>query len=168
MSDIDILIDKTNQKQADTVLQKLGYKHMWGGSNTKMRATDYHKITSSGQFVFLDVHWEAIGVRWMTGDLGVLGTQIVNRSLPIRGTFTRILSPEDNLFQVVLQNAKHAYRLKTGLMRNLDVHLIIENQEINWTVFLNLIRTHKINTAAYFSLLTLLRSCLAHRYRRRS
>ena len=78
---------------------------------------------------------------------------MVKRSLPIPGTTARMLSPEDNLFQVVLHNAKHAYRLKPGFMRNLDVHRIIENQEINWTVFLNLIRTHKINTAAYFSLL---------------
>jgi len=78
---------------------------------------------------------------------------MVERSLPIPGTTARILSPEDNLFQVVLHNAKHAYRAKPGFMRNLDVHRIIENQEINWSVFLNLIRTHKINTAAYFSLL---------------
>jgi len=156
MSDADILIDGANQQQADTVLEKLGYKHTWGSSNTsdKTGATTYHKIAPSGQFIFLDVHWEVIGVRWMSGDLGELTSKMAKRSLPIPGTTARILSPEDNLFQVVLHNAKHAYRLKQGLMRNLDVHRIIENQEINWTVLLNLIRTHKINTSAYFSLLT--------------
>ena len=155
MSDIDILIEHANQQQADTVLKKLGYKHTWDSSTISdmVGANPYHKIAPSGRFIFLDVHWEAIGVRWMKGDLGELTSKMVERSLPIPGTTARILSPEDNLFQVVLHNAKHAYRLKPGFMRNLDVHRIIENQEINWTVFLNLIRTHKINTGAYFSLL---------------
>jgi hypothetical protein len=155
MSDADILIDGANQQQAATVLKKLGYKHTWDSSNTsdKTGANTYHKIAPSGQFIFLDVHWEAIGVRWLSGDLGELTSKMVESACPIPGTTARMLSPEDNLFQVVLHDAKHAYRPKPGLMRNLDVHRIIENQEINWTVFLNLIHTHKINTAAYFSLL---------------
>jgi hypothetical protein len=155
MSDADILIDRAHQHKAGAALEKLGYKHTWDSSNTsdKNRANTYHKIAPSGHFIFLDVHWEAIGVRWMTGDLGKLTNKMVERSLPIPGTTARILSPEDNLFQVVLNNAKDAYRLKPSLVRNLYVHRIIENQEINWTVFLNLIHTHKINTAAYFSLL---------------
>jgi len=156
MSDIDILIENANQQQADVTLGKLGYKHFWADNSIphqSYKSNTYFKITPSGQFIFLDVHWEAIGVRWMRGDLCELTNKMVERSLPIPGTTARIFSPEDNLFQVVLHNAKHAYRRKPGFMRNLDIHRIIENQDINWTVFLNLTRTHKINTAAYFSLL---------------
>jgi len=156
MSDIDILIENANRQQADITLGRLGYKHFWAGNSIPHesdKSTDYFKIAPSGQFIFLDVHWEAIGVRWMSGDLGELTNKMVEHSVPIPGTTARMFSPEDNLFQAVLHNAKHAYRLKPGFMRNLDVHRMIENQEINWTVFLNLIRTHKINTAAYFSLL---------------
>jgi len=156
MSDIDILIENSHQKQADTILGGLGYKHYWADNSSLQRqaekSTSYFKITPSGEFMFLDVHWEAIGVRWMSGDLGELTSMMVERSLPIPGTTARIFSPEDNLFQVVLHNAKHAYRQKPGFMRNLDVHRIIEHQEINWRVFLDLISTHKIKTAAYFSL----------------
>ena len=155
MTDADILIDSANRQQADTVLGNLGYKHTWDSSTTsdKPAANTYHKFAPSGHFIFIDVHWEPIEVRWMSGNLDELTKKMVERSLPILGTTVRILSPEDNLFQVLLHNAKHAYRLKPGFMRNLDVHRIIENQEINWTVFLDLIRAHKINTAAYFSLL---------------
>ena len=156
MSDIDFLIEYSNQQQADIILGGLGYKHFWAGNSIPHqsdKSTSYFKIAPSGQFIFLDVHWKAIGVRWMKGDLGELTSKMVERARPIPGTHARTFSPEDSLFQVVLHNAKHAYRLKPGFMRNLDVHRIIENQEINWTVFLNLIRTHKINTAAYFSLL---------------
>jgi hypothetical protein len=156
MSDIDILIENTYQQQADTILGGLGYKHYWADNSSLQRqaekSTSYFKVTPSGEFMFLDVHWEAIGVRWMSGDLGELTSMMVERSLPIPGTTARIFSPEDNLFQVVLHNAKHAYRQKPGFMRNLDVHRIIEHQEINWRVFLDLINTHKIKTAAYFSL----------------
>ena len=159
MSDIDILIENVPacQKQADTVLGRLGYKHYWADSSNiplnDEKSTNYFKINSTGEFIFLDVHWEAIGVRWMSGNLGELTGMMVERSLAVPGTTARIFSPEDNLFQVVLHNTKHAYRQKPGFMRNLDVHRIIEHQKINWTVFLNLIRTHKIKTATYFSLL---------------
>ena len=155
MSDIDILIENINRQQADVILGRLGYKHYWADNSRLLQSekfSSYFKITPSEKFIFLDVHWEAIGVRWMKGDLSELTTQMVKRSLPIIGTAARIFSPEDNLFQVVLHNAKHAYRKKPGFMRNLDVHRIIEHQKINWTVFLNLISTHKIKTAAYFSL----------------
>lgn|GEM_PF-2723791 len=156
MSDIDILIENTYQQQADAVLGRLGYKHYWADSSNiplnDEKSTSYFKISPTGEFIFLDVHWEAIGVRWISGNLGELTSMMVGRSLAIPGTTARNFSPEDNLFQVVLHNAKHAYRQKPGFMRNLDVHRIIEHQKINWKVFLDLIGTHKIKTAAYFSL----------------
>lgn len=155
-SDIDILIEKTHQQQADVVLEELGYKHYWSENSRPTPSegsTGYFKETSFGQFIFLDVHWEAIGVRWMKGNLGELTSEMAQRAREIPGTRVFMFSPEDNLFQAVLHNAKHAYRLKPGFMRNLDVHRIIENQQINWAAFLDLIHTQKVTTAAYFSLL---------------
>jgi len=153
MSDIDIFISEANRNEADLLLQELGYRNLLDNQNLKTSSSNYHKITSAGNFIILDVHWKPIGKTWLKGNFSDLSQQLMASSQIIPETSVRILTPENNLFQVILHNAKHAYKLKPVIIRNLDVHLIIENQKINWPLFLNLICEQEIKTITYCSLL---------------
>ena len=78
---------------------------------------------------------------------------LVERSVPIEGTSVRLLNPEDNLLQVCLHTAKHSYVREPGFRLHLDVLRILAATDIDWQLFADKVKFHRVKTPVYFSLL---------------
>jgi hypothetical protein len=77
---------------------------------------------------------------------------LFSRSVPITGCAARMLCSEDNLFQLAVHNASHAYIRKPGIRLHLDIDRFVNRVNINWNNFIDLVQRYQVKTQAYFSL----------------
>lgn len=161
MGDLDFLVDKKNFRKAHEILLKEGYRFEFRNTlkqeNLEIAElngdAEYWKILPNGEKLWFELQWRPVSGRWLRPDQEPSGEELIDRSISVAGTKVRILSPEDNLLQVCLHTAKHTYVRAPGFRLHLDVERIVRYQAIDWELFANRVRSYRVKTPVYFSLL---------------
>lgn len=161
MGDIDLLVSTQDFHQTHhIIIDELGYKFKFRSEFEeedleeafKGGGTEYYKDVN-GYKVWLELQWRPVAGRWIQPHNEPNGNELIERSIPIQGSAVRLLAPEDNLLQVCLHTAKHSYCRAPGFRLHTDVDRIVNFTDINWNHFLSLVKTMKLKTAVYYSLL---------------
>lgn len=160
MGDIDLLISASNFHNAHQLLvNELGFTFKFRSELEeeniedafKSGGTEYFKIVND-YTVWLELQWRPIAGRWIQPHNEPNGDELMKRSIPIKDSSVRILTPEDNLLQVALHTAKHSYVRAPGFRLHSDVDRIVRYQEIDWELFIKTVKIFRLKTAVYFSL----------------
>ena len=160
MGDVDVLVRKSQFRKAHQVLVDNGYKLKFrcefeednieaaehGGG------AEYSVRLDNGEHLWFELQWRPIAGRWIQPKQEPKADELVDRSVPIKGSNVRLLSPEDNLLQVALHTAKHTFVRAPGFRLHTDVDRIISTQNIDWKVFEKMVLELKTKTAVYISL----------------
>ena len=160
MGDVDVLVRKSQFREAHQVLVESGYKLKFrcefeednieaaehGGG------AEYSVQLDNGEHLWFELQWRPIAGRWIQPKQEPGADELVDRSISIKGSNVRLLSPEDNLLQVALHTAKHTFVRAPGFRLHTDVDRIISTQSIDWRVFERIVLELKTKTAVYISL----------------
>jgi len=160
MGDVDVLVRKSQFREAHHVLVESGYKLKFrcefeednieaaehGGG------AEYSVQLDNGEHLWFELQWRPISGRWIQPKQEPRADELVDRSISIKGSNVRLLSPEDNLLQVALHTAKHTFVRAPGFRLHTDVDRIISTQSIDWRVFERMVLELKTKTAVYISL----------------
>jgi hypothetical protein len=160
MGDVDVLVRKSQFRKAHQVLVSNGYKLKFrcefeednieaaehGGG------AEYSVQLDNGEHLWFELQWRPIAGRWIQPKQEPKADELVDRSIPIKGSNVRLLSPEDNLLQVALHTAKHTFVRAPGFRLHTDVDRIISTQSIDWSIFEKMVLKLKTKTAVYISL----------------
>jgi hypothetical protein len=160
MGDIDLLVKSEDFKKAHHIIINdldFIFKFRSEFENEDLDkafrsgGTEYYKFVK-GYKIWLELQWRPIAGRWIQPHNEPNGDELIDRSISVKGSAVRILSPEDNLLQVSLHTAKHSYVRSPGFRLHSDVDRVVRFQKINWSVFVNMVLNKKLKTAVYFSL----------------
>jgi len=160
MGDVDVLVRKSQFREAHQVLVESGYKLKFrcefeednieaaehGGG------AEYSVQLKNGEHLWFELQWRPIAGRWIQPKQEPRADELVDRSIRIKGSNVRLLSPEDNLLQVSLHIAKHTFVRAPGFRLLTDVDRIISTQNIDWKAFEKMVVELKTKTAVYISL----------------
>ncbi|MDC1540912.1 nucleotidyltransferase family protein [Candidatus Pelagibacter ubique] len=160
MGDVDVLVRKNQFREAHQILVESGYKLKFrcefeednieaaehGGG------AEYSVQLDNGEHLWFELQWRPIAGRWIQPKQEPRADELVDRSISIRESNVRLLSPEDNLLQVALHTAKHTFVRAPGFRLHTDVDRIISTQNIDWKVFEKMVLKLKTKTAVYISL----------------
>ncbi len=160
MGDVDVLVRKSDFRQAHKTLVEHGYtlkfrspleeenfdKAEQGGG------AEYAVTLSDGEILWFELQWRPVAGRWIRPDQEPDSHDLMERSVQIKGSNVRILSPEDNLLQVALHTAKHSYVRAPGFRLHTDVDRIVRSENINWDFFEQIVCASQVKTAVFFSL----------------
>jgi hypothetical protein len=162
MGDIDVLVCKSDFRKAHCILTDNGFvmkfrspleeenleKAEQGGG-----AEYLVKLPEGGELWF-ELQWRPVAGRWIRPDQEPDAADLFERSVPIAGSATRMLSVEDNLLQVALHTAKHSYVRAPGFRLHTDVDRIVRvaGGGIDWPLFVGQVQGLQVRTAVYFSL----------------
>lgn len=160
MGDIDVLVAKTDFRKAHAILTNNGFKLKFRcpfeedsiDAAEEGGGAEYKYTLPNGDNLWFELQWRPVAGRWIQSAQEPKAQDLINRSLPIEGTYARLLSPEDNLLQVALHTAKHTYVRAPGYRLHTDVDRITRHYAINWKLFVSRTRKLKLRTATYFSL----------------
>ena len=160
MGDIDLLVKSEDFIKAhEIIVNDLGFTFKFRSEfenenlNEAFRSggTEYYKFVN-GYKIWLELQWRPIAGRWIQPHNEPNGDKLIDRSIEVKGSAVRLLSPEDNLLQVSLHTAKHSYVRAPGFRLHSDVDRIVRFQNINWDHFINLVVHKNLKTSVYFSL----------------
>ncbi len=160
MGDLDLLISTTNFKKAHHILMdELGYTFKFRSEleeedleeAIKGGGTEYYKMID-GYKVWLELQWRPVAGRWIQAHNEPKGDDLMARSIPIKNSAVRLLTPEDNLLQVALHTAKHSYCRAPGFRLHSDVDRVVRFTNIDWDIFIEKVKALKLKTGVYFSL----------------
>lgn len=156
--DLDFLVRVEQLSVLVRVLAYNGYNAYTGKSIldgtpdlTNGRA-EYGKILTDGYPLRLNFQWSLVARRWFDAVREPSIVALFSRSVPITGCAARMLCSEDNLFQLAVHNASHAYIRKPGIRLHLDIDRFVNRVSINWKHFIELVQRYQVNTQVYFSL----------------
>lgn len=160
MGDVDVLVRKSQFREAHRVLVDNGYKLKFRcefeeediEAAERGGGAEYSVHLDNGEHLWFELQWRPIAGRWIQPNQEPKVDDLVDRSIPIRGSSVRLLSPEDNLLQVALHTAKHTFVRAPGFRLHTDVDRIIATQHINWEKFETMVLELRIKTAVYVSL----------------
>lgn len=160
MGDIDVLVDKSQFREAHEVLKSEGYKLKFRSplEEDNIEAAEhgggaeYQVQLPNGDMLWFELQWRPVAGRWIQPDQEPTSTELVKRSIKLPNSYVRLLSNEDNLLQVSLHTAKHTFVRAPGFRLHTDVDRIVSSLEIDWNLFVNKVKSLKTNTAVYFSL----------------
>lgn len=160
MGDLDVLVSKADFRKAHEVLSNHGYQMKFRSpleeeSLDKAEqggGAEYKVKLPNGDFLWFELQWRPVAGRWITPEQEPKAEDLVNRSISIPGSSVRLLSPEDNLLQVSLHTAKHSYVRAPGFRLHTDVDRIVRSSDIDWTLFIARVKSLKVKTAVFFSL----------------
>jgi hypothetical protein len=160
MGDVDVLVRKSQFREAHQILVSNGYKlkfrseleeddieaaELGGGA-------EYLVQLDNGDSLWFELQWRPIAGRWIQSKQEPKVNELVDRSISIKGSNVRLLSPEDNLLQVALHTAKHTFVRSPGFRLHTDVDRIISSQSIDWSIFEKMVIKLKTKTAVFISL----------------
>ena len=160
MGDVDVLVKKSQFREAHNLLVKNGYKlkfrYEFEEDNIeaaeKGGGAEYSVQLNNGEHLWFELQWRPIAGRWIQPKQEPKADELVDRSISIKGSNVRLLSPEDNLLQVCLHTAKHTFVRAPGFRLHTDVDRIISTQRIDWKIFEKMVLELKTKTAVYISL----------------
>ena len=161
MGDLDLMVRRSDFRKAHELLITNGYQFEFRSEleeedldeAEKGGGSEYFKILPNGEKLWLELQWRPVAGRWIQPKQEPDSTDLMSRSQEIPGTKVRLLAPEDNLLQVALHTAKHTYVRAPGLRLHTDVDRIVMGQSIDWDAFTARVKTLRLKTAVYFSLL---------------
>jgi hypothetical protein len=161
MGDLDVLVRPCEFRSAHEVLLGLGYKlddrSPFDISNLdeaeQHGGTEYTYGLSDDSILWFELQWRPVAGRWIQPEQEPSADHLLDRSVPIEGSRVRLLSPEDNLLQVCLHTAKHSYVRAPGFRLHTDVDRIVGAYEIDWELFLSMVKQMKVQTAVFLSLI---------------
>ena len=160
MGDIDVLVRKQDFRKAHKVLVDHGYvlkfrspleeedieKAEQGGG------AEYAVKLPNGDNLWFELQWRPVAGRWIRPDQEPSADELMERSVSIKNSSVKLLTPEDNLLQVCLHTAKHSYVRAPGFRLHTDVDRIVRECDINWEVFTKRVISLEVKTATFFSL----------------
>lgn len=160
MGDLDVLVKKSDFRQAHRRLTENGYIMKFRSpleeenldSAEQGGGAEYSVELTSGHHLWFELQWRPVAGRWIRPDQEPSSEELISRSQTINGTKVRLLSPEDNLLQVCLHTAKHTYVRAPGFRLHTDVDRILRSTEIDWDKFTKLVISLEVRTAVYLSL----------------
>ena len=160
MGDVDVLVRKSQFREAHHLLVKNGYKlkfrYEFEDDNIEAAersgGAEYSVQLNNGEYLWFELQWRPIAGRWIQPKQEPKADELVGRSISIKGSNVRLLSPEDNLLQVCLHTAKHTFVRAPGFRLHTDVDRIISTQKIDWKIFEKMVLELKTKTAVYISL----------------
>jgi len=157
--DLDFLVRSELLSILHGVLTSIGYKVSNFNSVLKDRPdlsngrAEYEKIITDGYPLRLNFQWSLVARRWFDSAQEPNIETLFGRSVPISGCAARMLCPEDNLFQLTVHNASHAYIRKPGIRLHLDVARFVSRASLYWNDFVDLVQRYQVETQVYFSLI---------------
>ena len=160
MGDIDVLVRKSQFKEAHQILTTSGYTLKFRSKFEKNNiesailsgGAEYSFILNNKEHLWFELQWRAISGRWIQPKQEPNTNDLFYRSLKVKGSKVRLLSPEDNLLQVALHTAKHSYVRAPGFRLHVDVDRIVSTQNIDWKIFKKMVCKSRVKTAVYISL----------------
>jgi len=160
MGDIDVLVRKSDFRQAHCILVEHGFTLKFRSpleeesidKAEQSGGAEYTKALPDGGHLWFELQWRSVAGRWIRPDQEPDSEELMSRSIEIEGTSVRILSAEDNLLQVALHTAKHSYVRAPGFRLHTDVDRIVHSSEIDWDLFVGRAQNLHVKTAVYFSL----------------
>ena len=160
MGDIDTLVRKKDFEKAHEILLNAGYTFKFRSKREKENfqeafkngSLEYYINLKNNTIMWFELSWRLVGGRWIRSDQEFNSEEVIERSIEVPGSKVRVLSPEDNLFQVALHTAKHSYIRAPGFRLHLDVERIVKYQKIDWEVFIKNVKIKKVSTPVFFSL----------------
>ena len=160
MGDVDVLVRKSDFRKAHQILIDGGYQLKFRcefeedniQAAEKGGGAEYSVRLKNGEHLWFELQWRPIAGRWIQPKQEPLASDLVDRSISIRGSNVRLLCPEDNLLQVALHTAKHTFVRAPGFRLHTDVDRIISTQKIDWKIFETMVFELKTKTAVYISL----------------
>jgi len=161
MGDVDVLVRRKDFLRSHELLCAAGYELAFRsepeccdiGECERSGGAEYKKLLDNGELFWLELQWRPVAGRWLRPDQEPDSDELVDRSIPIKGSSVRLLRPVDNLLQVCLHTAKHSYVRAPGFRLHLDVLRILTATDIDWQQFVNEVRSRHVRTPVYFSLL---------------
>ena len=144
--DIDILVDEKYLDKAKKILFTLGYKPTFEEPRPGFIKRFRDEITLiSPEGVPLDLHWRLIGpLYYYNLALSRIWQKCVK--LQINGMTVRTPSIEHTIIYLCLHYFKHK---GISLRHFLDIYLLIKNQKIDWTVFLEEVKWFHVERPVY-------------------
>jgi hypothetical protein len=160
MGDIDVLVKRTDFRKTHEILVNNGYEMKFRSSledeNLELAerkgGSEYSVTLSNGSHLWFELQWRPVSGRWIRPDQEPDTDELIKRSVEIKGSKARLLSPEDNLLQVALHTAKHSYVRAPGFRLHTDVDRIIRSVKVDWTLFVDRVMKLQVKTAVFFSL----------------
>ena len=160
MGDIDVLVRKSDFRQAHKILTEHGYTFKFRSSMEEENldkaeqggGAEYSVPLRNGDNLWFELQWRPVSGRWIRPDQEPTAEELVKRSVKYEGKNVRILSPEDNLLQVALHTAKHTFVRAPGFRLHTDVDRIVRAEKINWELFETMVCALQVKTAVFFSL----------------
>ncbi len=161
MGDIDVMVRRSQFRQAHQVVLETGFHFEFRSEleehsllhAERSGGAEYWKLLPNGDKVWLELQWRPVAGRWIQPDQEPSSEDLMDRSVPIKGSHVRLLCPNDNLLQVALHTAKHTYVRAPGLRLHSDVDRIVSRCEVDWDRWEQLVVESHLQTAAFFSLL---------------
>jgi hypothetical protein len=160
MGDIDVLVRKSDFREAHSILVGLGFKLKFRSplEEENLEAAEqgggaeYVVKLNNGEDLWFELQWRPVAGRWIRPDQEPDSELLIERSIDISDSKARLLSPEDNLLQVALHTAKHSYVRAPGFRLHTDVDRVVRGTNIDWNLFLSRAEAQEVKTAVYFSL----------------
>lgn len=160
MGDLDVLVKRSDFRQAHKLLINNGYVMKFRSPleeenldlAEKNGGTEYSVTLNSGEHLWFELQWRPISGRWIRPDQEPSSDELIKRSKEIKGSYVRLLSPEDNLLQVALHTAKHTYVRAPGFRLHTDVDRVVRSSKINWPEFSDMVLELKVKTPVFLSL----------------
>jgi len=160
MGDIDVLVSKKDFRKAHEALSNHGYQMKFRSpleeedldKAEQGGGAEYNVKLSNGDYLWFELQWRPVAGRWITVEQEPRAEDLVIRSISIPNSSVRLLAPEDNLLQVSLHTAKHSYVRAPGFRLHTDVDRIVRSSDIDWTLFVDRVKSLKVKTAVFFSL----------------
>ena len=161
MGDLDVLITQDNFIRAHKLLFENDYHFVYRSDHEiasleyalETGGSEYRKILPSGSVLWFELQCRSVSGRWIRPHQEPKSEELFARSLKVRGSHVRILSPVDNLIQVCLHTAKHSYVRSPGFRLHTDVDRIVRGCSIDWQLFLQRVYSLNVKTATFFSLI---------------
>lgn len=150
LSDLDLLIKFKDLKEANTILENLGFR-LYEKNSYKRGKLTY--IKNSQKFLkFLDLHWELESFPFLRKIINFNLEEIFDRAEEVQDKKElRVLSPFDNLIYLCVHLSLHH---SFELFWLLDIYLLIDKyyNKINWQDLILYCEEHNIENAVYFPL----------------
>jgi hypothetical protein len=156
--DLDLLVQRKQIPTVHRVLTSAGYRARASKSlpqdlpDLSNGRAEYGRMLGGSYTMRLNIQWSLVARRWFEATREPAVEDLLERSTPIEGSAARMLCPEDNLFQLAIHNASHAYVRKPGIRLHLDIDRFVNYARINWDEFMDLVMRYQVRTTAYFSL----------------
>jgi len=156
--DLDLLVRREEIPIVHHVLTDIGYTALFGDSlpqclpDLSNGRAEYGRMLDGNYTMRLNIQWSLVARRWFEATREPAVADLLEQSIPIEGSAARMLCPEDNLFQLAIHNASHAYVCKPGIRLHLDIDRFVTHATVNWRDFVSLVERFRVRTPVYFSL----------------